>query len=135
MRRIMKALRTQDGLTMVELSIAMAIMSIGLLAVAAMQVGTSRNNTNGNIYTQANLLAMSQLELLKNQDVSFLLAGSYTEASTIDENGEPGGLYTRRWTITDIGTMARELTVTVEWTRLGRTRSVQVTSNTRGNGA
>jgi hypothetical protein len=27
------------------------------------------------------------------------------------------------------------LTVTVEWTRLGRTRSVQVTSNTRGNGA
>ena len=135
MRRIMKALRTQDGLTMVELSIAMAIMSIGLLAVAAMQVGTSHNNTNGNIYTQANLLAMSQLELLKNQDVSFLLAGSYTEASTVDENGEPGGIYTRRWTITDIGTMARELTVTVEWTRLGRTRSVQVTSNTRGNGA
>ncbi len=120
---------------MVELSIAMAIMSIGLLAVAAMQFGTSRNNTNGNIYTQANLLAMSQLELLKNQDVSFLLAGSYTEASTVDENGEPGGIYTRRWTITDIGTMARELTVTVEWTRLGRTRSVQVTSNTRGNGA
>ena len=135
MRRIAKTLHTQDGLTMVELSIAMAIMSIGLLAVAAMQFGTSRNNTNGNIYTQANLLAMSQLELLKNQDVSFLLAGSYTEASTVDENGEPGGIYTRRWTITDIGTMARELTVTVEWTRLGRTRSVQVTSNTRGNGA
>ena len=135
MRRIAKTLHNQDGLTMVELSIAMAIMSIGLLAVAAMQFGTSRNNTNGNIYTQANLLAMSQLELLKNQDVSFLLAGSYTEASTVDENGEPGGIYTRRWTITDIGTMARELTVTVEWTRLGRTRSVQVTSNTRGNGA
>jgi type IV pilus assembly protein PilV len=135
MRRVTKTLRAQDGLTMVELSIAMAIMSIGLLAVAAMQFGTSRNNTNGNIYTQANLLAMSQLELLKNQDVGFLLAGSYTEASTVDENGEPGGIYTRRWTITDIGTMARELTVTVEWTRLGRTRSVQVTSNTRGNGA
>jgi prepilin-type N-terminal cleavage/methylation domain-containing protein len=135
MRRIAKTLHSQDGLTMVELSIAMAIMSIGLLAVAAMQFGASRNNTNGNIYTQANLLAMSQLELLKNQDVSFLLAGSYTEASTVDENGEPGGIYTRRWTITDIGTMARELTVTVEWTRLGRTRSVQVTSNTRGSGA
>jgi prepilin-type N-terminal cleavage/methylation domain-containing protein len=135
MRRIAKTLHNQDGLTMVELSIAMAIMSIGLLAVAAMQFGASRNNTNGNIYTQANLLAMSQLELLKNQDVSFLLAGSYTEASTVDENGEPGGIYTRRWTITDIGTMARELTVTVEWTRLGRPRSVQVTSNTRGSGA
>jgi prepilin-type N-terminal cleavage/methylation domain-containing protein len=135
MRRIAKTLYNQDGLTMVELSIAMAIMSIGLLAVAAMQFGTSRSNTDGNIYTQANLLAMSQLELLKNQDVSFLLAGNYTEASTVDENGEPGGIYSRRWTITDIGTMARELTVTVEWTRLGRTRSVQVTSNTRGNGA
>jgi len=135
MSQIGAGLRGQGGLTMVELMIAMAIISIGLLAVAAMQFGASRNNTNGNIYTQASLLAMSQLELLKNQDISFLLAGSYTEASTVDENGEPGGIYTRRWTITDIGTVARELTVTVEWTRLGRTRSVQVTSNTRGNGA
>ena len=89
MNRIAKRLRSQDGLTMVELSIAMAIISIGVLAVMAMQLGTSRNNTNGNIYTQANLLAMSQLELLKNQDVSFLLPGSYTEASTVDENGKP----------------------------------------------
>jgi prepilin-type N-terminal cleavage/methylation domain-containing protein len=134
MSRIRTGLRGQGGLTMVELMIAMAVISIGVLAVAAMQFGTSRNNTDGNIYTQANLLAMSQLELLKNQDISFLSAGNYTEASTVDENGEPGGIYTRRWTITDIGANARALAVTVEWTRLGRTRSVQVTSNTRGNG-
>jgi prepilin-type N-terminal cleavage/methylation domain-containing protein len=134
MGRVARTLHNQDGLTMVELSIAMAIIAIGMLAVAAMQFGTSRSNTDGNIYTQANMLAMSQLEILKNQDVSFLLPGSYTEADTVDENGDPGGIYTRRWTIADIGTNARALTVTVEWTRLGRTRSVQVTSNTRGNG-
>ncbi|MCU0564482.1 MAG: prepilin-type N-terminal cleavage/methylation domain-containing protein [Desulfobacterales bacterium] len=134
MGRIARTLHNQDGLTLVEMSIAMAIIAIGMLAVAAMQFWTSRSNTDGNIYTQANMLAMSQLEILKNQDVSFLLPGSYTEADTVDENGDPGGIYTRRWTIADIGTNARALTVTVEWTRLGRTRSVQVTSNTRGNG-
>jgi hypothetical protein len=114
--------------------IAMAVLSIGVLAVMAMQLGTSHNNTGGNITTQANMLAMSQLEILKNQAVAALLPGNYTEGSTVDENGNPGGIYTRRWTITDIGPGARELTVTVQWARLGRTHSVQVTSNTRGNG-
>jgi prepilin-type N-terminal cleavage/methylation domain-containing protein len=135
MSRIGTGLRGQGGLTMVELMITMAILSIGLLAVMAMQLRTSNNNTAGNIYTQANMLAMSQLEILKNQDVGILLPGTYTEVSNVDENGNPGGIYTRRWTITDIGTNARELTVTVQWTRLGRTRSIQITSNTRGNGA
>jgi len=134
MKPISKILRSSDGLTMVELMIAMALLSIGVLAVMAMQLGTSHNNTDGNTYTQANMLAMSQLEILKSQDISFLLPGSYNEGHSVDADGNSGGIYTRRWTITDIGTNARELTVTVEWTRLGRTRTVQVTSNTRGNG-
>jgi prepilin-type N-terminal cleavage/methylation domain-containing protein len=135
MNRIATGLRSQGGLTMVELMIAMAILSIGLLAVMAMQLRTSHNNTGGNIDTQANMLAMSQLEILKNQNVGILQPGTYTEGSNVDENGNPGGIYTRGWTITDIGMNARELSVTVQWTRLGRTRSIQITSNTRGNGA
>jgi prepilin-type N-terminal cleavage/methylation domain-containing protein len=134
MHRRMTLVGREDGLTMVELMIAIAVLAIGVLAVMAMQLSTSHNNTAGNTYTQANMLAMSQLEILKSRDVSFLVPGSYSEAQPLNADGEPGGIYTRRWTITDIGTNARELTVTVEWARLGRTRTVQITSNTRGNG-
>src|SRR5512147_1833084 len=78
----------EDGLTMVELMIAMAVLSIGVLAVMAMQLGTSHNNTDGNTYTQANMLAMSQLEILKSRDISFLVPGSYSDAHTLDADGQ-----------------------------------------------
>ena len=126
--------RRQSGFTIIELVIAMAILSIGMLAVASLQLGTARNNTSGNVYTQANMLAMSQLEILKNQDVSLLIPGTYNDPSPLDENGQPGGIYSRSWTITDIGTGARALTVVVQWDRRGRLNRVEVSSNTRGNG-
>ena len=124
----------QSGFTMVELLIAMAILSIGMLAAVSMQFSTARNNTSGNVYSQANMLAMSQLEILKNFDVSQLIPGAYNDPSPIDEHGLPGGIYSRSWTITDIGTGARALTVIVQWNRKGRTDRVEVSSNTRGNG-
>ena len=124
----------QRGFTMVELLIAMAILSIGMLAAVSMQFSTARNNTSGNVFTQANMLAMSQLEILKNLDLSQLIPGAYNDPAPIDENGQPGGIYSRSWTITDIGTGARALTVIVQWNRKGRTDRVEVSSNTRGNG-
>jgi prepilin-type N-terminal cleavage/methylation domain-containing protein len=127
-------LKSNNGFSIIELMIAMAIFAIGMLAVISMQIGTARNNTSGNIYTQANMLAMSQLEILKNNDVIMLLPGTYTDASKIDENGHPGGIYTRSWTISDLGVGARAITVTVQWNRMGRDRRVEVSSNTKGNG-
>jgi Tfp pilus assembly protein FimT len=119
---------------MIELMIAMAIMAIGMLAVVSLQISTSRNNTNGNVYTQANMLAMSRLEILKNSDLSVLVPGAYADGTALDENGQPGGMYTRSWTITDIGAGARALNVVVQWNRLGRLGRVEVASNTRGEG-
>lgn len=127
-------LSRQSGFTMVELLIAMAILATGILAVVAMQISTARNNTSGNLYTQANMLAMSQLEILKNMDVSLLVPGAYNDPAPIDENGQAGGIYVRSWTITDIGVGSRALTVVVQWNRKGRTSRVEVSSNTRGNG-
>jgi prepilin-type N-terminal cleavage/methylation domain-containing protein len=134
----MKAFRArlseQSGFTMIELLFAMAILAIGMLAAVALQLNTARNNTSGNLYTQANMLSMSQLEILKNLDLGLLLPGAYNDPGTIDENGQPGGIYSRSWTITDIGVGARALTVVVQWNHRGRTNRVEVSSNTRGNG-
>lgn len=124
----------QAGVTIIELLIAMVILAMGVLAATSMQMGTARNNSTGNIRTQAHMLAIEQLEILKNQDVSFLTPGTYSDASPIDANGQPGGIYTRNWTIDNLGTGGRILTVTVQWLRWGKTYRVELSSNTRGNG-
>jgi type IV pilus assembly protein PilV len=124
------------GFSFIELMIAMAILAMGMLAAVSMHVGSSRNNTKGNIYTQANMLAKAQLETLKNQDVlSLAVGGPYTDPNNpVDAEGQPGGIYNRSWTIETLGTDARRLTVTVQWNRLGKTSSVVVASNTKGGG-
>ena len=124
------------GFSFIELMIAMAILAMGMLAAVSMHVGSSRNNTKGNIYTQANMLAKAQLETLKNQDVlNLAVGGPYTDPNNpVDAEGQPGGMYNRSWTIETLGTDARRLTVTVQWNRLGKTSSVVVASNTKGGG-
>jgi hypothetical protein len=112
----------------------MVILALGILAATSMQIGTARNNSNGNIRTQAHMLAVEQLEILKNRDVSFLIPGTYSDASQIDANGQPGGIYTRNWTIANLGTGGRILTVTVQWQRGEKSNRVVLSSNTRGNG-
>jgi type IV pilus assembly protein PilV len=109
---------------------------MGMLAAVSMHVGSTRNNTKGNIYTQANMLAKAQLETLKNQDVlNLAVGGPYTDPNNpVDAEGQPGGIYNRSWTIETLGTDARRLTVTVQWDRLGKTSSVVVSSNTKGGG-
>ena len=126
----------QRGFTLIELLIAMSVMAFGMLAAASMQYSAIRNNTNGNVGTQATLLAKSQLEMLKNQDImsAALLPGDYSDGSPVDENGNPGGIYNRSWRIESLGGSARRIRVTVQWTKYGDPRSVVVRSNTKGSG-
>lgn len=122
----------QSGFSLIELLIAMAILAVSMLAAASMQFGSIRNNASGNMVTQANMLAKSQMEILKNTvDVTGLEPG---EQLNIGADGQPGGIYNRSWTVTNLGTTARRITVTVEWTKRGRSRSIILTTNTRGNG-
>jgi hypothetical protein len=101
-----------------------------------MHFGSTRNNTKGNIYTQANMLAKAQLENLKNQDVDLLMAGGpYQDPNNpVNASGQAGGIYTRSWTIDTLGTGARRITVTVQWNRRGAPGSVVISSNTKGSG-
>lgn len=112
------------GFTLIEAMIAIAIFSIGILAVGSMQLWNTKNNTTGNFTTQATMLAREKIEELKTvQDITALANGSDTV-----------GIYTRTWVPSNLSSTSRQLTVTVQWRRRGQDRDVVLQTVTRGNG-
>ena len=133
------AIMCQRGYSLIEILIAIAIFAIGILAVAQMQLASSKNTTNGNITTMAAMLARDKMEELKSEDIAsaVLAVGDYNDPNNpVDQNGNPGGIFTRNWQITNPlgGTDTRQIQVTVSFSRRGQTRSVEFISITRGNG-
>ena len=129
--------RTPGGYLLLEILIAMTIFSVGFLALGTLVVSTSANNTAGNIVTQATLLAAEALEDLKNSpDITGLAPGAYGDGTPIDAQGNPGGIFTRTWVVSDLlgFDTSRHVTVSVGWNRLGRSRTVQLSTIIRGNG-
>jgi prepilin-type N-terminal cleavage/methylation domain-containing protein len=136
----------QGGFTLIELMIAMAILGMGMIAAVSMHFGTARNNTNSDIITQATMLARTQLETLKSLNITNLVSGGpfpdtdINSIPLINSNGQPGmrdSIFRRYWTIQNLGTDARRITVTVEFQRVrlfGGQRRVVISSNTKGNG-
>jgi hypothetical protein len=92
-----------------------------------MQLSNTKNNTTGNITTQATMLAREKIEELKNLDQSALDAA---------DGNDTVGIYNRSWVTDPVpgSSTAWKLTVTVQWTRRGETRSAVLQSITRGNG-
>ena len=122
----------QKGFSLIELLIAMAILALAMLAAASMQFGSVRNNTSGNIVTQANMLAKGKMEELKNtRDLTTISNGA---ENGINAAGQPGGIYDLSWTVDNLGSSARRIAVTVQWNRGSQTRRISISTNTRGNG-
>jgi prepilin-type N-terminal cleavage/methylation domain-containing protein len=125
------------GLSIIEVLVAIAIFAIGILAVAKMQYWNVRNNTTGNITTQATMLARQKIEELKSLDFgeADMGIGPHPDPNNpIDENGNAGGIYTRQWDVTNpLGPSTRQIQVTVSWTRHGQTRDIELTSITGGD--
>ena len=123
---------TNHGFTLIEILIAMAVFSIGILAIGTLELSTSRNNTGGNILTQATMLARSKLEEKKREADAGTLSGIDETESNIDSQGNPGGIYTRECKVNSSGSAWR-IQVTVRWTRNGRNRSVVLNTLTKGS--
>ena len=123
------SLENKKGYMLMEALIAIAIFSVGFMAVATLVFSSSRNNINGNILTQANMFAREKMEELKSK----------TDLTELDTPAAPeivGGIFTRTWTASDpltFGT-SREIKVTVSWVSKGQNRSVVMKTITRGRG-
>lgn len=79
---------SQQGFTLVELLVAILLLTVGLLALAQMQTRAVASNAFGNQLTEATFLAQDKLEELRLLNESYLEVSSKPQISwtTADQN-------------------------------------------------
>lgn len=83
-----------QGFTLVEVLIALAIFSLGILAVGAMQITSTNTNTGARIHTEESTWVVDQIERMTalSYDDAVLDAGTQSVVQ---------GPYTISWTVVD----------------------------------
>ncbi len=99
------------GFTLIEVLIAIAVLAIGLLALAGVTVSVINGNVFGRTMTAATTLAADKMEELKNTKYANITSGG-PESLTVDNHA-----YTRTWTVNNNSPAAnmKTITVTVTW--------------------
>lgn len=88
----------QNGFTLLEVLIALAIFSVGLLAVNAMTTRVIKSNYQSRNLTTAVDLAQNKLDALKAGDFDSIVVASETGLDSREVAGE--GIFDRRVTVT-----------------------------------
>lgn len=116
---------TQEGFTLIEVLIAMAIFAIGILGVASMQLTSVRGNTSAGNVTANTFVGEDGVETLMSvpyNDETFLGAGTIAPAQiadgvdndsdgTTDEAGETGPIVVS-YTVAEDTPVLRTKTIT-----------------------
>ena len=87
--------RGSRGYTLIEILIAMAIFSIGILAVGAMQINSANSNTGARIHTEEYTWVVDQIERLTALDYDD------DDLDPNDFHSVDQGPYTVSWTVVD----------------------------------
>jgi type IV pilus assembly protein PilV len=115
--------RGQNGWTLIEVLVAVVILTVGLLAVGTMQISAIRGNFMGGNTSIALTLASEKMEDLLNRNYTdaALANGAHTEQVRDSGVVGAGGFYQRNWNIADTVTgtnnwpTMKQMTVTVNW--------------------
>lgn len=122
------------GFTLIEALIALAVMSIGMLALTGLHIGLSRHADLARQRTEATQLAQSRLEDLRSFDRVLAAPGHPSYAELTGGQDVPAiasnTRYERRWTVDgDADAGQRRVEVRVDWTdRSGDDASVRLLS-------
>ena len=128
----------QSGFTLIEVMVALAIMSIGVLSIGVAQLSALRMSTTSSRLSQAMYLAEEQMETFR----SMPWGPTFTTA-VVDQpdptnpilpvNGDSAS-YNRSWTIqpNQAPHNLTEITVTVNWTNATGSRQNAVLRGIKG---
>jgi prepilin-type N-terminal cleavage/methylation domain-containing protein len=109
----LKPSRNRNGFTLIEILVALVILSIALLALAGLMVTTTRNNATGGHLTEAATFAQDTLERLRVSPLSSIPTGVMIQNSCV---GSTGVLYTGSWTaVANSSSTLDTITITVNW--------------------
>lgn len=115
------------GFTLIELLIAMLILSVGLLAVAGLQVTAIQGNASAKWVTAATTLAEEKMEELKSSGFSGLSNTAWTAPVTVSLAG--AGTFSRRFQITEPSPGNLKLVdIRVTWPTILGTKQVDISS-------
>jgi prepilin-type N-terminal cleavage/methylation domain-containing protein len=107
---------SRKGFTLTEVLLGFVILAVGILAIAAMQITSTRGGYFSNNVTRATIFAQDKLEYLKNLSYrnSDLSSGQHNEGTISDT------IFSRQYTIVeDAGNSMKTISVTVQWTDRG----------------
>ena len=109
----------KKGFTLIEVLIGLIILAIGLLALASLQITSTRGNVFSNNLMQASYLAQDRLESLKNMqfDDANLSPATHTDgAITIKFPGSDSGVvFNRSYRVLNNAAGYKEITCTITW--------------------
>lgn len=102
------------GFTLIEALLAMAIFSIGILAVGSMQISGINNNASARMRTEATVLASETVEeLMSLEDYNDPLLDTDQHSAS-----SPNNIYCIEWSATEDSPIpaAKTITLSVRWT-------------------
>ena len=100
----------KKGFSLIEVLVALVILSIAILATAGLMVTTTKNNSFGNSMTEAATLAQDKIEELLVTD----WGGITNNNDVVQVQGSQGISFNRNWNVADAG-LLKTITVTVHW--------------------
>ncbi len=123
-------MKNRSGFTLIEVMVAIVILGVGVLALLSTSALVTRMIGRGNMTTKATQLALTRLEILRQQALSVT-----PSCSTLGASGSatgPNGM-TEAWRVTTpaIAADLRELSVTVTYPITSGTRTATMTTQIR----
>jgi type IV pilus modification protein PilV len=105
----------KNGFSLLELLIALVILSIALLALAGLMTQSTKNSSWGSHLTEAATLAQDRLERFRAvRPQTDIPEGTNNDQITGDKSKI---VYTRTWTVATNGTSSlRTIVITITWT-------------------
>jgi type IV pilus assembly protein PilV len=116
------------GFSFLEVLVGLAMLSVGVLALAGLQGTALEGNAASRNLTSAVFLAEAKVSELKAGGYSSLAGGTVTDPNNpLNEQGQSGGIFRRSWTISNDGANMKRITVAVSWKdRRGGDRSTSL---------